>query len=421
MIQKVKTLPSPLPLPLLRRPLYYVCLLILIAGINVGINLGCSGSLQELASDITEARNVSNSGMNSPGDMDGDGISNVADNCPIKANADQADIDDDGDGDACDSQNDDDPDGDGKPDHMDHCPEVNDDKTTCLAFGQAANQDWDRDGTANSADTDDDNDRVSDTRDNCDYAINLNQKDRDGDGVGDACDDSDSDGILDDVDTCPRTANTCASKTTSHRVGSASASATAMNCNDEDSDHDGHDSDSPMHRQTGFNTNKGGDLCDNDDDNDGVTDASDNCRTISNRYQQDRDSDGKGDECDNDDDNDRIVDALDNCPNKANSDQADKDNDGIGDICDPVDNVRLANAAAFDRAVRTGQEFRAEPDQKKEISTGEAQKTGPDAEGNTYTCTVKKYAATAGYNEQFFVGSNFFSYLSWFCDTRRDG
>jgi hypothetical protein len=48
--------------------------------------------------------------------------------------------------------------------------------------------------------TDTDGDGVADTADNCPITPNANQKDTDGDGQGDSCDDSDGDGIFDDVD-----------------------------------------------------------------------------------------------------------------------------------------------------------------------------------------------------------------------------
>lgn len=98
-----------------------------------------------------------------------------------------------------------------------------------------------------------------------------------------------------------------------------------------------------------------GDVCDNDDDNDGVTDTSD-------RFPQnpgetsDTDGDGTGNSADNDDDNDGstdtqeivdgtdplnddsdddgIPDGPDNCPLKNHPSQADTDGDGIGDVCD---------------------------------------------------------------------------------------
>ncbi|MCP4170987.1 MAG: hypothetical protein GY758_09475 [Fuerstiella sp.] len=60
---------------------------------------------------------------------------------------------------------------------------------------------------------------------------------------------------------------------------------------------------------------------DEDMDNDGASDAADNCQNIANSDQADGDSDGVGDLCDN-------------CPSTANADQADADQDGIGDLCD---------------------------------------------------------------------------------------
>jgi gliding motility-associated-like protein len=71
-------------------------------------------------------------------DADNDGIADNLDNCPITANANQADNDHDGQGDVC--------------------------------------------------DTDDDNDGVLDTNDNCPITANTNQADRDHDGKGDVCD-----------------------------------------------------------------------------------------------------------------------------------------------------------------------------------------------------------------------------------------
>lgn len=77
-----------------------------------------------------------------------------------------------------------------------------------------------------------------------------------------------------------------------------------------------------------------GDVCDPDDDDDGVPDISDNCQFTANPDQTDTDGDTLGDPCDPDDDNDGILDGADNCQLISNNNQADADTDGVGDLCD---------------------------------------------------------------------------------------
>jgi hypothetical protein len=55
------------------------------------------------------------------------------------------------------------------------------------------------------------------------------------------------------------------------------------------------------------------DVCDPDDDNDGVEDGADNCLFLANPDQADLDGDGAGDACDDDDDGDGTLDGSDLC------------------------------------------------------------------------------------------------------------
>nr|XP_019592300.1 PREDICTED: cartilage oligomeric matrix protein [Rhinolophus sinicus] len=133
----------------------------------------------------------------------------------------------------------------------------------------------------NSDQKDSDGDRVGDVCDNCPQKSNPDQGDVDHDFVGDACDndqDQDGDGHQDSRDNCP----------------------TVPNSAQQDSDRDGQ-----------------GDDCDEDDDNDGVPDSRDNCRVVPNPGQEDSDRDGVGDACQGDFDADKVVDKIDVCPENA--------------------------------------------------------------------------------------------------------
>ncbi|WP_372810215.1 neutral/alkaline non-lysosomal ceramidase N-terminal domain-containing protein, partial [Litorivivens sp.] len=96
-----------------------------------------------------------------------------------------------------------------------------------------------------------------------------------------------------------------------------------------------------------------------DTDGDGIENRFDNCPSVANPDQKNSDSDPRGDACDKDDDNDGLTDDSeteqgsdptnpdtdadgirdgdDNCPIDSNADQADFDRDDLGDTCDSDD------------------------------------------------------------------------------------
>lgn len=224
-------------------------------------------------------------------DGDFDGVSDATDNCPSVKNPGQMNSDaatGDGLGDACDS----DLDGDGIDNEVDNC-----------RFAANANQaDWNRDGIGDAC-ADADFDRVVDSLDNCRFKSNPDQRDGDGDGVGDGCDvDGDGDGICyaapqtivggyppgwpsggcsSQNDNCPMTAN--ADQADADGDGRGDLCDSCKNAPDEGLDTDGDRVDN---------------ACDGDDDADGVGDGTDNCPLVANADQLDLNGNGVGTVCD---------------------------------------------------------------------------------------------------------------------------
>lgn len=198
---------------------------------------------------------------NVPVDADNDTVPDTADNCPLIANTDQADIDGDGIGDACDASSEPDADNDGVPDATDNCP----------SLANPTQTDADNDHIGDACDNDTDGDGIANGSDNCPTTPNANQADADGDGIGNACDpvnnpDTDHDGILDAEDNCPAVANPDQLDTDNDNIGDACDSVNNIN----------------------------------DPDGDGILNGVDNCPIVANPSQLDSDNDGIGNACDSD-------------------------------------------------------------------------------------------------------------------------
>jgi hypothetical protein len=127
---------------------------------------------------LTMEASVWNPVVSDEPDADDDGVADDDDNCPVDPNADQADLDGDGLGDACDDFDDRDSDGDGVKNGADNC-------VNAANTNQA---DADHDGIGDLCDSDRDGDGIANVSDNCANVPNPTQLDADHDGVGAACD-----------------------------------------------------------------------------------------------------------------------------------------------------------------------------------------------------------------------------------------
>lgn len=141
-------------------------------------------------------------------DTDLDSIIDREDNCPLVANRDQADLDDDGQGNACDLDDD-----------NDSIPDTED---NCRLTANTSQTDSDGNGIGDACEADADGDGIADSLDNCPLIANIDQTDSDGNGIGNACEtDADGDGIADTLDNCPLIANTDQTDSDNNGIGDA--------------------------------------------------------------------------------------------------------------------------------------------------------------------------------------------------------
>ncbi len=283
-------------------------------------------------------------------DIDNDGHINSQDNCKNTLNIDQADSDNDGIGDACDTHTSQDQDFDGVFDEIDNCVSVANTNQADLDgdnIGDVCDDDIDGDLFSNDEEMskgsdpfdplstpvvtiDRDQDGIFDAFDNCPFVANPGQWDKDQDNIGNECDDDidgdncpnnqemgmhwneslngcistpndqDKDGVSDEIDNCPMIVNP--GQWDKDKDGQG---------NECDNDIDGDNCLNTLELGFEWNEKVNGCQLNNDDaDFDGVTDSLDNCPSVANPGQWDRDGDNVGNECDFDIDGDGVSNVI---------------------------------------------------------------------------------------------------------------
>ncbi len=295
-------------------------------------------------------------------DDDNDGTDDVADAFPLD-NTETADNDNDGTGNNADTDDDNDGwsdsdeaacgtdslnngsipadfDGDSSCDVVDTDDDNDgvDDISDAFPFDATETADNDNDGTGDNADTDDDNDGWSDSDEAACGTDSLNNgsvpADFDGDNSCDVVDsDDDNDGVADASDAFPFDATETADNDNDGTGDNA----------DSDDDNDGVDDITDAFPLDPTETA--------DTDSDGTGDNGDNCPAVANAGQENNDGDSDGDVCDSDDDNDGLPDVWE-LANSLEVFTADAINDDDGDLYNNLDEYNNGtDPHAFDARV----------------------------------------------------------------------